>query len=293
MYLCVDIGATKTLIALFSQRGRVVRRVKFATPQGYKTFLSMLNNNLQNFVKYQIKAVVVAIPGTVQNNCSATLGNRNWGEVDIATPIKKLFNCPIWLENDANLATIYEAEGLKGTTVFLTFSTGIGGGVAKDGKLIPEEFEPGHEIYVYEGKVAEWEDLASASAIEKVYHVDRATDLHHKKELVDIAGRIYLGLPDIVRRFQPNTIVLGGPMGKIFWLYSRYLPHFLGVKYAPPKRPSESVIYGGYLYAQEKLGQLPVQDKLGQLRELVELRTNLEKKVQQKLDSLWHKVKKP
>lgn len=279
MYLAIDIGATKTLIALFSARGRVIRRVKFPTAQGCKTFLTALATNLAGFTKYQIQAVVAAIPGTVQKNCSVVFGNRNWGEVDMLTPIKKLFNCPIFFENDANLATIYESEGLPGKTVFLTFSTGIGGGVAENGKLVDEGFEPGHEIYVYDGKVAEWEDLAAASAIEKVYHVDKATDLHHKRELTDIAGRIYLGLPDIVQRFHPDTIVLGGPMGKIFWLYSRYLPKFAGVKYAPPKRPNESVIYGEYLYALQKLGEKPPvpQDKLSQLQDLMEVRTNLEK----------------
>ena len=68
----------------------------------------------------------------------------------------------------------------------------------------------------------------------------------------DIANRIALGLPDVVKEYHPDTIVLGGPMGKVFRLYVRYLPNDLGVKYRRPRRPTESVIYGCYRYAKQK-----------------------------------------
>ena len=139
-------------------------------------------------------------------------------------------------------------------TVFLTFSTGIGGGVVEHNRLLPEsnQFERGHKIYEYNEVRREWEDIAAASAVESYYHVDRATDLRKKEVMKDIADRIALGLPDIVKEYKPNTIVLGGPMGKIFRLYSKYLPIVPGVKYRKPKRPNESVIYGCYLYAKAR-----------------------------------------
>lgn len=251
MYLTVDIGATKTLIALFSAQGRVVRRVKFPTAQGAKTFFDTLGANLQLFWKYRIRSVVVAVPGIVQKNGSVRFGNRNWGDVDMLGWLKKLFNCPIYLENDANLAAIYEAYGRPGRTVFLTFSTGIGGGVVDDGKLRTEEFEPGHRVYSFRGETAEWEDLAAASAFERIYHVDRATELRGRKVMKEVAARIYLGLPEIAAGLRPNTIVIGGPMGKVFRTIERYLPRIPGVKYVGPKRPRESVIYGAYLFALE------------------------------------------
>ena len=253
MYLAVDIGATKTLIALFARRGRAVRKVKFPTAHGSKTFMEDLVTNLRPFTRYHINSIVVAVPGVVQKNCSVRFGNRNWGDIDICTPIKSLFSCPVYFENDANLAALYEAYGLPGRTVFLTFSTGIGGGVVEKNHMVDSgTFEPGHREYSYNGKVAEWEDMAAASAIGKYYHVDAATSLRGKKIMQDIAARVYLGLPDIVEQCHPNTIILGGPLGKIFRLYSKYLPKISGVKYCRPKRPLESVIYGCYLYAQQK-----------------------------------------
>lgn len=254
MYLCIDIGGTKTLIALFSRRGRVLRRVKFKTAQGSKTFLRELGDHLEDFSKYKIRTIVVAIPGAVQKNYSVRFGNRDWGDIDIISYIKKLFDCPIHFENDASLAALYEGYRLPGKTVFLTFSTGIGGGIVAKNRILPEssQFEPGHKLYWYNGRMKEWEDIAASSALEKTYHVNYATSLRGKEVMQEVAERVYLGIPDIVKKYHPDTIILGGPLGKIFKLYSKYLPSDSGVKFRRPKRPNESVIYGCYLYAKQK-----------------------------------------
>ena len=252
--MSVDIGGTKTLVALFSKRGRVIRRRKFKTAQGSRTFVNDLKDCLGEFHNRKIRAIVVAIPGTVQKNYSVKFGNRNWDKIDIFTPIKMLFDCPIYFENDANLGALYEGYGLPRKTVFLTFSTGIGGGVVEHNRILAEsnKFEPGHKKYRYNGKLQEWEDIAAASAIENYYHADAATNLRGKETMQDVARRIYLGLPDIVKKHQPDNIILGGPLGKIFKLYVKYLPNDLPVKYRRPKRPNESVIYGCYLLARQK-----------------------------------------
>lgn len=254
MYLSVDIGGTKTLIALFSKRGRVLRRRKFKTAHGSRTFINDLTEHLTGFRKYKIRSVIVAIPGLVQKNYSVKFGNRKWDKIDLYSPIKMLFDCPIYFENDANLGALYEAYRLPGRTVFLTFSTGIGGGVIEHNRILPEsnKLEPGHKKFRYNGKLREWEDIASAEAIGNFYHVDKATDLRKKEVMEDIAKRIYLGLPGIVKKYKPNTLVLGGPLGKIFKLYVEFLPEIKGVKYRQPRRPNESVIYGSYLLARQK-----------------------------------------
>ncbi len=253
MYLAIDIGGTKTLIALFSPHGVVLKKTKFKTSRIFKRFSSDLVRFLGEYKNRKINCVVVAVPGTVQKNCTAEFGNRDWGKVDLLTPIKSVFDCPIYFENDANLAVSYESSGIKGKTVFLTFSTGIGGGIAENGKILPEssKFEPGHKVYDFCGEKAEWEDIAALSALERVFHIDVATDIRGQDNYIDIAHRVSLGLPDIIEKYHPDTIVLGGPLGKIFRLYSKFLPD-LGVKYRRPKRPTESVIYGCYLFGKNK-----------------------------------------
>ncbi len=253
MYLAIDIGGTKTLIALFTKRGRVIRRFRFRTARKFDRFLSDLERALQEFKKYKIAAITVAIPGLVQKNCSVSFGNRDWDKVDIYTPVKNLFDCPIYFENDANLATLFESSFYKGRVMFLTFSTGIGGGIAEDGKILPEstDFEPGHEIYTYNNKEAEWEDIAAASALEKYYHVDLATDLRKKTTMEDVAKRMTLGLTGAIDKYHPDVVVIGGPMGKVFKRFYKFLPD-LKVRYVRPRRPLESVIYGCYLFSKNK-----------------------------------------
>ena len=230
-----------------------MKRVKFKTARGKERFISDLTRVLGDFRRHSVKSVVVAIPGTVQKNYSVSFGNRNWPGIDLYTPIKELFDCPIYFENDANLAALYEGSFYHGKVVFLTFSTGIGGGVVKGGEILPEsaEFEPGHKIYTYGERELEWEDIAAASALEKFYHVDLATDLRRKVIMQDVAARMTLGLKDVVAEYSPAVIVLGGPLGKIFRHYVKFLPN-LGVRFVRPKRPLESVIYGCYLYALKK-----------------------------------------
>ena len=135
MYLSVDIGGTKTLIALFSRHGRIVRKIKFKTAADFDDFVSELVSVLNGFSERRITAITVAIPGVVQKNCSFSFGNREWDGIDLLSPLRKLFDCPIWFENDANLAVLYESFRLPGRTVFLTFSTGIGGGIAENNKF--------------------------------------------------------------------------------------------------------------------------------------------------------------
>lgn len=254
MYLAVDIGGTKTLVALFSKRGRVLRRCKFKTAWQQERFKRELISVLQRFRKARLAAVIVAVPGVVQKNCSVRFGNRDWGDFSLVAELSELFDCPIYFENDANLAAVYESHRLPGKTVFLTFSTGIGGGIAKRGQILPESnsFEPGHKIYSHNNRELEWEDIAASSALEKTFHVDSATSLRGKKLMMEIAERVYLGLPDIIKEYKPDNIILGGPLGKIFNLYVKYLPKNEGVKYRKPRRPLESVIYGCYLFGKNQ-----------------------------------------
>lgn len=265
MYLAIDIGGTKTLVVLFSARGKQQKAVKFATAQSEKQFLADLLAVLQGFVHKDIRQIVVAIPGVVQadiehKNYSFIFGNRPWLNLDLMTPIKSLFSCPCHFYNDANLATVYEARDLTGRSVYLTFSTGIGGGLADNGELLERlsnRFEPGHWQYLYAGQRQEWEDIASARAISEHYQ-QLATQIRGRQNYAEIAERLALGLADVVRQYHPDNIIVGGPLA---YLFSRLksplkkalrarldrlpggayatLPKLLGAEF-----PEEAVVYG-------------------------------------------------
>lgn len=269
MFLSIDIGGTKTLLALFSYHGRCLRRLKFETAKVAEQFLRDLSENLEAFVPEKIRgkilATTVAIPGVVkieQNFYSFKFGNLEWKNIDLITPIKKLVGGKIFFANDANLATLYEAtrRGRKaGKAIYLTFSTGIGGGIARDGQLDEraDEFEPGHVRYEFNDNRLEWEDIASAKTISEEYHTS-VRDLKMDEETAgDIVARMSLGLLDIIEKEEPETIIIGGPLGyalkkirkPLIEEMRRQIKNLPKLKRA--KRPNESVIYGAYLYSKQ------------------------------------------
>ena len=172
MYLCIDIGGTKTIIALVNHRGKLLHSIKFETIPDQKLFYERLVEQIRiNFVASEVLAFSVAMPGIVKDNKCTWLGNLPWKNFDIAKKLTKDFDKPTYVENDANLGALGEARNNAEKNLYFTFSTGIGGGVVTDGKIVKkyQDFEPGHNIYVHHGEKKEWEDLAAASAINRKY----------------------------------------------------------------------------------------------------------------------------
>ena len=257
MILAIDIGGTKTLLALFSKSGHQKKHLKFTTPLKAHTFVNILLKNLNAFtLNSKIDKVVVAIPGIVQKNYSFIFGNRPWQNLDLKTPIKSLFDCPIFFENDANLAALYESKSYSGKTIFLTFSTGVGGGIIENGSITKKSqtFEPGHKIYDFNGIKSEWEDIASCKKITEDYNVLIKNIPNSPTINQDVTNRIVLGLTDIISEEKPDTIIIGGPIAQIFSRLKKPLKSALpksSPKIIGAKRPDESVIYGCYLYAKQ------------------------------------------
>ena len=272
MFLSIDIGGTKTLLALFSPHGLCLKKQKFPTEKSPSAFVKALSENLQSFLpspflRHHVKAITVAIPGVVKiepDSCSFKFGNLDWPKIDLLTPTKNLFNCKIFFANDANLATLYESTrpGRKNAkSIYLTFSTGIGGGIAKDGKLLKssDAFEPGHVKYAFKNTTKEWEDLASAKALIEAYRVPSLQDLVLDDiHLEDLVARLSLGLIDIINQESPETIIIGGPLAFLFKKIKQPLLaslknsiHAEQLKLKKARRPTESVIYAAYLYAKQ------------------------------------------
>lgn len=178
MYLAIDVGATKTLLAVFSQDGKLVHKQKIATHQKYGLFFKDLESSLQQngFKDAKITACCCAIPGKVDRDTGTglTFGNLPWHDVPVAADLAKVVgNIPIYIEHDVNLAGIYEASLHKRykKVLYLTVSTGIGDGIIIDGKIDPDfaDSEAGQMVLEHEGKLQKWEDIASGRAFRAKY----------------------------------------------------------------------------------------------------------------------------
>ncbi|MBR0133648.1 ROK family protein [Candidatus Saccharibacteria bacterium] len=265
MYLCIDIGGTKTIVALVSSTGEVLHSVRFATISDQNIFYENLLQQIRvNFVLSGIKAISIAMPGIIKRNQAVWLGNLPWHDFDLAKLLQRdLSDIPVFVENDANLAALAEARLCKGRSLYLTFSTGIGGGIVEDGQLVKRysDFEPGHTEFVFEGKTKEWEDIAAASAINAKY--GRLVSTITEKDIwSDVIDRMLLGLTPITISLHPDRIIFGGPLGLMLPSYRKELKKRLAASlpadHTPPrlhvaKYHDLSVIYGCYYYAKLKL----------------------------------------
>src|SRR3954471_8146732 len=106
MYLGVDIGGTKTIVAVLDDRGAITERVKFPTPKKYVDFLAGLKKAVAELEVQDFKAAGVGVPGRLDRKRGQVirLGNLSWQNEPIQPDCEKILSCPVVIENDANLA---------------------------------------------------------------------------------------------------------------------------------------------------------------------------------------------
>ena len=263
MYLLIDIGGTKTLLAIADKSGKVLHSFKFPTISDQKLFSKNLIQQIRsNFALSNIKAIGVAMPGIIKRNLAIEMGNLPWKNFDLAKLLKDEFGVNAYIENDANLAALAEAQKQTGRSVYLTFSTGIGGGVIDDGKLSAsyKNFEPGHDKYTLNGETAEWEDLAAAKTFHDKYNKNVQDIDEENFWEKEVPEAISVGLIPMIQRLKPDRIIFGGPLGFELNRYRAPLRKILKDQLGKTPLPrlfvakfgSFSVIQGCYLYAKAK-----------------------------------------
>lgn len=252
------------MVALVNEGGKIVRSLRFATAFDQRRFFTMLVQEIRiGFCIDRVRVISVAMPGPTENNKVLWLGNLPWVNFDIAKELSEEFGLPVLVENDANLAGLAEAANFRGLSVYLTFSTGVGGGVIRDGKMETSTriYEPGHDKYEWGGALMEWEDFASAKAVSE-YFGKLTSDIAAPEDWQEVAMRIAAGLHSVISSLRPDHIVFGGPLGLALKKYQRYLRKELENQLSPgvklpkltvAKLGDKSVIYGCYLYAKDKI----------------------------------------
>ncbi len=258
MKLAVDIGGTKVLMAVFDNN-QIIDQYKFETPKQYTEFLDEFKKSLINLKNYSIDIAAVAIPELINRKTFELIGggNLHWQNVNIVTDLSNILNCQILLENDANLAALSEASYLKdrfNRVLYLTISTGIGGGLVINQKISQDNlnFEPGLMKLNHHNRLIRWESFASGRAIVNQYH-QLAKDINDPIIWQEIANNILSGLMIIIPLIQPEVIVFGGSVGTYFDQYQEFLKNGLNKNIESfllkpiilkAIHPEEAVVYG-------------------------------------------------
>lgn len=269
MYLGIDIGGTKTLVALFDHNGTIIESQKFATPKLYPVFLQQLSLSVDNLSTKEFVACGVGAPGRIDRTkgVAKAFGNLPWRDVPLQRDIKRLVHCPVLIENDANLAGLSEAMLHKPHTcvLYVTISTGIGTGIITNQEIDPEfaNSEGGKILLEHKGKLMSWEDFASGRAIVQRFG-KRAADITDAKTWKIISHDIAVGLFDLITFIQPDAVVLGGGVLSAFDKFDDLLTAELHrfetpISPIPPifraQRPELAVVYGCYDLASGKYGK--------------------------------------
>lgn len=264
MIIAVDVGATKTLVAQFSKEGKLQKEVRFPTPEDPKLFVSELKRQLRSYS--EISAISIGVPGRIRSGSIARCLNLPlWKNVPLVEELKAIYkSIPILIENDARLAALAEVNALDQLPrlgMYLTVSTGIGGGLVSYGKLTHEHQEWGHMVLSHEGKWLEWEDFASGKAI--VEHFGEiAANLHVPEQWQWIAEQIAEGLCALIPVIEPEVIIFGGGVGNFFEKFEeplakilkKRLPAFTQLpRLSNAKHPDEAVLYGCYYYVTHSI----------------------------------------
>lgn len=219
-YLGIDIGGSKTLIAVFDEKGDIIKQSKFPTDSNYDDFIKELEKNVAVLSTNTNIACSVAIPGLISRDTGVVhaLGNLDWRDKPIRDDISKALGLPVIIENDARLGGLAEARELiedYDTVLYLTISTGIGGALLRSGDIVKDlqDTEMGKIPLLYEGKIQHWEDFAGGRAIVERYN-KRATDIDSPEQWEEIGERISYGVAICCSILQPQAIVFGGGVGQ-------------------------------------------------------------------------------
>ncbi len=159
MYLGIDVGGTNIAAGIVDVDGNILHQISVPTKtqRGYK---AVLNNIIKvidelNSKKFDIHAIGIGIPGVVDSDLKTVryCPNLNWNRCNLVDDLKDVsssLTIPIFVDNDANLATIAELEvgsimNVK-NAVMITLGTGIGGGIVSDGKILRGFYGLGCEV---------------------------------------------------------------------------------------------------------------------------------------------------
>ena len=256
LYIGVDLGGTKIYTAIANERGEILNEEVVPTEaskgpeQIIEKMISSIKKVSTGINLDRIKAIGIGSPGPldVKNGLIVSPPNLPIRNFNVVEAIKNEFQIPTFLDNDANAATLGEyifgaGKGCE-NMVYITASTGVGGGAILNGKLYrgstSNALEVGHSTVDRNGRACGCgnrgcvESMSSGIYIEKMardsvssgmettlskYETVTAKEVFTEATNGDaVANQIlsetlsYLGIAvaNCANIFDPDKIVIGG-----------------------------------------------------------------------------------
>lgn len=147
--LGIDIGGTKTSCGFVTRKGMIIESITMPTRASdpVEVFMSRLYSHIEEIKRgisphYRLIGIGIGAPNA--NYYTGTIEkavNLKWGEtVDFVSLIRRHYDLPVSITNDANAAAIGEmifggGRGMKHFMV-ITLGTGLGCGIIVNGRLL-------------------------------------------------------------------------------------------------------------------------------------------------------------
>ena len=278
-HLALDFGGTRSRAALFDDDLQLLRRAEMPSrvaegPEIVLPRLAELGGSLLG-PDVRLASIGIAAPGPLDTAAGVIIKAETlpgWSQVPIARALSDAFGgVPAFVENDGNLGALaeYRLGAGRGADpmIYMTISTGIGGGAIIGGELFTGSralaIEPGHmRLTLPDGSVRRLEELASGTALadlarRRLREIDEPSSLRGRESIDGQAvgeaagagdalalavvrqagGWLGLGMVNLLHLFNPAAIVLGGSATK------------LGDLLLEPARAvmRDQVLHGGFL----------------------------------------------
>jgi glucokinase len=241
----IDLGGTELRVAVVAADGAILAHARTATAamDGPEAVIGQMADLVGQIVGgHAIGGVGIGSPGPLDAAAGVVVHAptlRGWNEVPLAKLASERLGLPVRIDNDANVAALAEwrfgaGRGLR-HIVYVTVSTGIGGGVIIDGRLLHGRGslagELGHmaiteaPIACACGGLGCWEALASGTALGQratamgglgrvtardVARLAEAGNAIAQRLLAEEAGYLGIGFTNLLHLYAPEMIVVGG-----------------------------------------------------------------------------------
>lgn len=215
MLIAFDIGGTKMRVA--SIKSNEIGEVHVVnTPHDPKSGLGEIVRFARLAAgRKKIRAAVGCIAGKIdaEGKLSNARNLLDWEGTNIAEILRRELQVPVHIYNDCELIGVGEAgEGAgvgSNVLAYITISTGVGGARIVDGVI------DGKASDFVVGKIAvgdaDLENMISGTAVKKRFGVEpRALSSQEIRD--SLAAILGHALYEVVEKWQPDTIVLGGSM---------------------------------------------------------------------------------
>lgn len=280
----IDLGGTQVRAALMTADGELLARAAARTdavggPRAVVQQIRQLFDEVTQGVEpARLAGVGVCAPGPLDGEAGVVLGIPTlpgWVDIPIVAWLTDALQLPVLLENDGVGAAIGEwrfgaGRGLS-DFVYVTVSTGIGGGVIADGRVLRGRRQLashiGHMTTAPQGEVCRcgnrgcWEAQASGTALgawarrlaarapaSKLASLGADLDARHVIEaarqgdslalsLVDReATELGLGIVNLLHLYSPELVVVGGGVSNGFDLLHPGIERHVRTWALPPFR---------------------------------------------------------